>query len=199
MNDFKSYLILVLTIFISFFLSAYFLKDIDIIYIKSNKKKIFILLSVISLICIVKFHFYKTSYDFYLSVLLSTYLLIVAITDILYFQIIDVATIFFGIIFIIFRLYFAEDIKIMSILISMSITIVILLLMYYVSAKSIGLGDIKMFAVISILIGVPNVFYIIIRAMILATIIGIFIIISKKGSIKTSIPFAPFLFLTTII
>jgi prepilin signal peptidase PulO-like enzyme (type II secretory pathway) len=69
--------------------------------------------------------------------------------------------------------------------------------------KWIGCGDVKLAILLGFLIGTTqNIFFtafILFLGSLIGSIIGISLIISKKKSVKTPIPFAPFLILATLI
>jgi len=65
--------------------------------------------------------------------------------------------------------------------------------------KWMGAGDIKLAILMGLILGWPNILVALMLAFISGAIVGIFLIISKKKRIKSEVPFAPFLCLTTLI
>lgn len=59
--------------------------------------------------------------------------------------------------------------------------------------KGIGLGDLKLAAASGFLLGLPDIFLALILAFFLGAIVSIFLMICKKKTLKTAIPFGPFL------
>ncbi len=80
----------------------------------------------------------------------------------------------------------------------------ILLLIAYVyeiikKRQGMGIGDVKLLAMIGAFYGWEGVFFIIFLSSILGSVIGISIIISQKGDLKYAMPFGPFLSVAAVI
>jgi len=65
--------------------------------------------------------------------------------------------------------------------------------------KWMGAGDIKIAAALGALVGYPNVILFIFLSFVLGSLVGLAIILMKRKTIKDSIPFAPFLILSSLI
>ncbi len=69
--------------------------------------------------------------------------------------------------------------------------------------KWIGFGDVKLAILLGLLIGITQniifIIFVLFSASLIGSIVSIVLIISKKKSLKSPIPFAPFLILTTLI
>jgi leader peptidase (prepilin peptidase)/N-methyltransferase len=59
--------------------------------------------------------------------------------------------------------------------------------------KGIGMGDVKLALPLGLLFGWPDIIPVIMYAFILGALVGIFLIISKKTTMKGALPFGPFL------
>lgn len=70
---------------------------------------------------------------------------------------------------------------------------------YKLSGNKIGSGDVKVIASLSFALGYPLIFSLLFAAMFMAMIYGIVLIITKKATVRTEIPFIPFIFLGYII
>lgn len=64
---------------------------------------------------------------------------------------------------------------------------------------SLGMGDVKVFALIGAIVGLKITFTIFIGTIFLAAIYGIILIVLKKADKKTCLPMAPFIMISTII
>lgn len=62
-----------------------------------------------------------------------------------------------------------------------------------------GWGDVEIAALIGFLLGFPKILLALTLAFVIGSIYGIILIINKKASLKTAIPFGPFLVIATII
>jgi prepilin signal peptidase PulO-like enzyme (type II secretory pathway) len=65
--------------------------------------------------------------------------------------------------------------------------------------KWMGAGDIKIGLILGFLCGYPNVLFGIFSAFILGSIVGLLYIKIKNKTIKSSLPFAPFLIIATLL
>ncbi len=68
-----------------------------------------------------------------------------------------------------------------------------LFLFVLTDGKGIGGGDLRMGFFLGVLLGFPNSVYALMLSYIFASIFALFIIMFKKGNLKTQIPFGPFL------
>lgn len=74
-----------------------------------------------------------------------------------------------------------------------------LFLLWFFSRGSIGFGDVKLIVLCGCLSGFPGVFSLLFRSMIFCMIYGVFLLIRKRASWKTELPFVPFLFLGAVL
>jgi leader peptidase (prepilin peptidase)/N-methyltransferase len=65
--------------------------------------------------------------------------------------------------------------------------------------QGMGMGDVKLLAMIGAFFGWEGVLFVIFLASILGSVIGISIIIAKKGDLKYALPFGPFLSMAAVI
>ncbi len=65
--------------------------------------------------------------------------------------------------------------------------------------EGLGFGDVKLLGMIGLFLGFRGVFYTILISSLTGTLAGIVLMIRNKGSLKTAIPFAPFLAIGAII
>lgn len=65
--------------------------------------------------------------------------------------------------------------------------------------QGLGMGDVKLLAMIGAFFGWEGVFFVIFLASILGSVIGISIIIAKRGDLKYALPFGPFLSIAAVI
>jgi len=80
----------------------------------------------------------------------------------------------------------------------------ILLLIAYVykvvkKRQGMGMGDVKLLAMIGAFFGWEGVLFVIFLGSILGSVIGISIIIAKRGDLKYALPFGPFLSIAAVI
>lgn len=65
--------------------------------------------------------------------------------------------------------------------------------------QGMGMGDVKLLAMVGAFFGWEGVLFTIFLGSILGSIIGILIIISKKGDLKYALPFGPFLSIAAVV
>ena len=66
-------------------------------------------------------------------------------------------------------------------------------------AEGLGMGDVKLIAMLGAFLGVGGVVFTIFISSVIGTIVGISIILYKKGDMKYQIPYGPFLSLAAVI
>ena len=88
---------------------------------------------------------------------------------------------------------------VVSALAGMMIGFVTFLLAYFLSRKSIGLGDVKLVAVIGFYLGISQIWSAMVMGLLLAGIFSCIQLARKKVSMKDFIPLAPFLSAGTIL
>ena len=102
------------------------------------------------------------------------------------------------ILFTIYRIVFLDLVIFLEGLIGFALSLIIMLIAYFVKRGSIGIGDIEAIAACGMIIGFPNIFHFLFKAFLFVFIYGIFLMIAKKKNTMTEIPLAPFLLLATI-
>ncbi len=80
---------------------------------------------------------------------------------------------------------------------------VLLLIAYIYEAikkrQGMGIGDVKLLAMIGAFFGWEGVLFVLFLGAILGSVVGVAIIISKKGDLKYAMPFGPFLAVSAIV
>ena len=70
---------------------------------------------------------------------------------------------------------------------------ILLLLVLLISKNSLGMGDVKLFFVVGILLGLKNTYYVLLITVIIMALVSIILLILKKVTRKTAVPMAPFM------
>ena len=65
--------------------------------------------------------------------------------------------------------------------------------------EGMGMGDVKLLAMLGAFLGVNGVFFIILVSSLVGSVIGIAIILLQKGNMKLALPYGPFISLAAII
>lgn len=79
------------------------------------------------------------------------------------------------------------------------VVLVIAMLISILSKGQMGMGDVKLLSIICLTIGIAGLFWVFITALALSFLCGMYLMLSKKMSIKTEMPFAPFITLSLLI
>lgn len=69
----------------------------------------------------------------------------------------------------------------------------------YITKGQIGTGDLMLLAVTGLFSGWTGLLNILFLSVLLSGIFSFFIVVLKKGSGRSEIPFAPFIFLATVV
>jgi len=125
--------------------------------------------------------------------------LLILIYDLKYLLIPD-SSIILGIIWIIGYMLLLNRGQIIDSLIAGLIASLFFFLMYYFSrGRWIGGGDVKLGFLMGLFLGWPNILLALLLAYILGAIIGLGLLVFKQATLKSQVPFGPFLILATIV
>ncbi|PIS07834.1 prepilin peptidase [Candidatus Berkelbacteria bacterium CG10_big_fil_rev_8_21_14_0_10_43_13] len=72
------------------------------------------------------------------------------------------------------------------------------LLVYFSKEKWMGWGDVKIGLILGLLTGYPNAIFALFFAFVFGSIVGLVMIYFQKKTLKTAIPFAPFIIFSTL-
>lgn len=141
---------------------------------------------------------YPHSIYFYLLMILLNLLLVIAIVDyktryipnVLLLPMLAAGAI---------TIFFIPGIVFYNPLISALVLGLIMFLINKKSNEEVGMGDVKLISCLALFFGYPNIVTIILVSLLLGLVYGLFIMLKNKQSIKTEIPFIPFVFLSTLI
>ena len=142
---------------------------------------------------------YGFSYEYIAFMLLISYLGAITITDLRSREIPDDATICYLVMFLLWNLVSRDASLILNGMLGAVLGAAIPFVIYFVRHDAIGLGDLKLLGCIGLLTGFPSILFIILRAMIFGAVFSIGLLVSKKGTMKTELPFAPFVLLAALI
>lgn len=79
------------------------------------------------------------------------------------------------------------------------IILLVMLIAYFISRQQIGLGDVKLFAVIGLYLGMSVTYFVILASLLVAALYGVVNLLRKKLGAKDEIAFGPFILIGTII
>jgi prepilin signal peptidase PulO-like enzyme (type II secretory pathway) len=129
-------------------------------------------------------------------ILISIFLIIIFVYDLKHYIIPDKIIYPAIIIAMIFRLFTGYGLLVTGYLLSAFIAAGFFLLIVLISrGKWMGVGDIKLAFLIGLLLGYPNTLLALFLAFLIGAIIGVGLIGLKKKTIKSELPFGPFLIL----
>lgn len=144
------------------------------------------------------FYIYSWSPELLVSISLCSLLIIITVSDIKYMIIPDKVLLVFAGLFLILRIVFPLD-PWWNPIIGGAVGFLLLLLIAIASKGQMGGGDIKLFAVLGILLGWKYVLLALFFATFLGGTIGIVLLATGKVTRKQTIPFGPFIACGTIL
>ena len=147
---------------------------------------------------VLSYHTFGLSIELMISLLLCSMLVIVLVTDIKYMLIPNKVLLFFLPIFIILRII--EPLtpwwsSIGGAFIGTSIIAIIIL----VSRGGMGAGDMKLFGVLGIVLGVKHVLLAFFLSCIIGSVVGVLMLLLKVIKRKQPVPFGPYIVIATVI
>ncbi|MBC1483472.1 prepilin peptidase [Listeria immobilis] len=158
----------------------------------------YFLLEVLTPIYIlVLYHEFSFSYYFFICGICYYFLAFFFITDILYMYVPNAIIILFSVIILFIYFLFQQPLFVLTRSILMST--IFYLLFFFVFRKGIGLGDIKLFIILSSFLGFKMGYYIFFLAILAGTIILLIAVALKKIKKNRQVPFVPFIFISFII
>ena len=197
-NKTMIYLTIIIIFIILSFLSEKIIYKLDNNMDKnlSNKMLIFLPNMIIPILIYTKYNLTMQTISY---MILIPFLVIISIIDFRTTYVYDI-TILSGIIMqsVILLLSKELNIGLMSHIKGLVIGIIISFLLAKVT-KSLGEGDVLFYGLCSFVLGQEYTLYMIFLSFILASICGIFMLLIKYKSIKSSIPFTPFISLATVL
>lgn len=146
---------------------------------------------------------FKISIEFFSYSFLISFLLIIFIIDINY-KIIPNKLNLFGfstilIIKIAESIYYLSFAPLIDSILGLLVGAIPIFLVILIANGAMGAGDMKLMAVIGMWFGLKFTYLILVIGILAASIMAIIILITKSGTKKSQIPFAPFLFISTFI
>lgn len=132
-----------------------------------------------------------------LKLILSCILLFISIIDIKT-KIIPNKLIIIGMIIGVIMVYLNDNITTISALLGCLFCGGMVAVISIITKGSIGMGDAKLFACIGIWFGLQTTLGIMLIATMLSGLVGLILLTFKKVNRKTTMPFAPYIFLATV-
>ncbi len=146
---------------------------------------------------------FEISAEFFSYCFLISFLLIVFVIDLNYKIIPNKLNLFgFSVILIIKiaeSLYYLSFAPLIDSILGLLIGATPILLVILISNGAMGAGDMKLMAVIGMWFGLKFTYLILVIGLLAASIMAVIILITKNGTKKSQIPFAPFLSISTFI
>lgn len=106
------------------------------------------------------------------------------------------SSVVFGTLFLCFS---SNSISIKAHIVGCLLAFIIIAPLIYITKGQIGTGDLLLLAVTGLFSGWTILLNILFLSVLLSGIFSFFIILLKKGSIRSEIPFVPFIFLATVV
>ena len=140
------------------------------------------------------------SFSFYITAFLYFYfafiLIAVFLSDLFYWTIPDQITFPAILIFLIWNIVQGQW---LSVLAGLAGLIFFLSLVFITKSKGMGLGDVKLVAIMGLFLGFPKLIVALYLAFLTGAVLGVILILTKRKKMGSRIPFGPFLALASLI
>ena len=192
------YLVILIVFIILSFLSEKIIYKLDNSLDKNLINKVLIFLPNM-IIPILIYNKYETSMQTLSYMMLVPFLIIISIMDFRTIYVYDIV-ILSGIIMQSVILLLSKELR-MGLMGNIKGLCIGTILSYFLAkiTKSLGDGDILFYGLCAFVLGKKYCLYLIFLSFIIGSIYGIFILLTRKKSIKSEIPFTPFISLATIL
>ena len=192
------YLVILIVFIILSFLSEKIIYKLDNSLDKNLINKVLIFLPNM-IIPILIYNKYETSMQTLSYMMLVPFLIIISIMDFRTIYVYDIV-ILSGIIMQCVILLLSKELR-MGLMGNIKGLCIGAILSYFLAkiTKSLGDGDILFYGLCAFVLGEKYCLYLIFLSFIVGSIYGIFILLTRKKSIKSEIPFTPFISLATIL
>lgn len=192
------YLVILIVFIILSFLSEKIIYKLDNSLDKNLINKVLIFLPNM-IIPILIYNKYETSMQTLSYMMLVPFLIIISIIDFRTIYVYDIV-ILSGIIMQSVILLLSKELR-MGLMGNIKGLCIGAILSYFLAkiTKSLGDGDILFYGLCAFVLGEKYCLYLIFLSFIVGSIYGIFILLTRKKSIKSEIPFTPFISLATIL
>lgn len=162
---------------------------------------LFVLASLFVFVNYTDFELFHLS--FYLVIIAS--LLVIFIFDLRHYLVSEAVLLYTGIFVVIWRIiaFFLEIHTLNNLLfylLAATLSALFFWILYILTnKKGMGFGDIEIVFLLGLIVGFPNIFFVIFIGSLLGSIIGLLSILFFKKSMKTALPFGPFLVIGTFV
>ena len=192
------YLVILIVFIILSFLSEKIIYKLDNSLDKNLINKVLIFLPNM-IIPILIYNKYETSMQTLSYMMIVPFLIIISIMDFRTIYVYDIV-ILSGIIMQSVILLLSKELR-MGLMGNIKRLCIGAILSYFLAkiTKSLGDGDILFYGLCAFVLGKKYCLYLIFLSFIIGSIYGIFILLTRKKSIKSEIPFTPFISLATIL
>lgn len=151
------------------------------------------------LIGIYAFYLLRFGYDYVALTALISYLITIVPEDVKVHKISGVTTLIFAVIFVVLRLITRDIYELADGATGFIFGGISLGIPFLIKREWIGVGDILTVAVCGIILGFFGIVQFLIRTFVFIVIYSVILLIRKKASMKSELPFAPFLLIAAII
>ena len=104
-----------------------------------------------------------------------------------------------GMVFL-YRLFEIENFLLLNVILSALLAFIFFLAIFLLSrGRWLGFGDVKLAAFMGLFLGFPNILVALFFAYLIGAIIGIGLVFARKKTLKSEVPFGPFLVIGTFI
>lgn len=158
----------------------------------------FLTISLTAVLFLITYFKFGFQVEIVLSLLFIALLMVILVSDLTHMIIPNKVLLFFLPIFIMYRILYPLDPWWSSVLGAL-IGFVIILIFIIVSRGAIGAGDMKLFGLLGIVLGVKNILLTFILSTMIGAVVGLILLVFKLINPKQETPFGPYIVIGSLI
>ncbi len=131
--------------------------------------------------------------EYIVKLCLVSYLVPLCLYDIRYQLLPDILHIIYLFLFFCIKFFVGSWYHLIDGVVGLFVIFLICGFIYLLKKDQFGFGDIKVLCVCAFMTGIPDIFYFVFRATMIAAVVGVVKLLFHKAELKTELPFIPFL------
>lgn len=137
--------------------------------------------------------------EYIVKLCLISYLVPLCLYDIRYQLLPDILHIIYFFLFFCIKFFIGSWYHLIDGAVGLLVLFFICSFIYLLKKDQFGFGDMKVLCVCAFLTGIPDIFYFVFRATLIAAVVGVVKLLLHKAQLKTELPFIPFLLIGTLV
>lgn len=186
-------------IFVSFFIGFILFKLLTNLFKYKNEKHIIVFNFICGFITVCLYWRFKNISEFILYTIITCVLILITLIDINYMIIPGKPTILLFLIIIIYLTINRENMILKNHFFAFVLSGLFFILIIILSKGGMGFGDVQLISLLGLLVGLENIYFIILGSFLLGALISIMLLLTKVKTRKDPIAFGPFIVASFIL